>query len=33
MQVKMDVAKSQLSQLVEAAQRGEDVILARATRP
>ena len=33
MQVKMHAAKSQLSKLVEAAERGEEVILARGDRP
>ncbi len=33
MQVKMHAAKSQLSKLVEAAERGEEVILARGDTP
>lgn len=33
MQVKMHAAKSQLSKLVEAAERGEDVVLARGDTP
>jgi prevent-host-death family protein len=33
MQVKMHAAKSQLSKLVEAAERGEEVILARGNTP